>query len=121
MSEDVETQPSNRILDMIRKEYPDYHPLLAIARIAHTAKNYTPEGVEYTDHNLAFRCHQTIAKYCESEIRSVEVRGHIDHTVRTLRVLVDDSTAPLQLSNEEIEDAQILEPIAFEVVNDAGD
>jgi len=53
------------ILSAIQERYPNYHPLLAIAEIAHTP------GV---DVELAFQCHKTIAKYVEPELKSIEVK-----------------------------------------------
>ena len=106
------------ILKMIREKHPDYHPLMAIADIAHNAKSYTSEGVEYEDQALALRCHQTIAKYCESEMKSIEVRGSIDHNLSTLRVVMD--TTKVELLDDDIIDVDVLQPIAFEV-HDAGD
>lgn len=56
----------NAILEMIREKHPDYHPLLALADMAHEP------GVE---DRIKFQCHQTIAKYVESELKSIEVKG----------------------------------------------
>ncbi len=112
MSNDkVEKANENKILAMIGTKYPGYHPLMAIADIAHTAKGYTSDGVEYEDQALALRCHQTIAKYCEAEIKSIEVRGHIDHNISTLRLIVDDSKAPALIEHDT--DVSLLQPIEF--------
>lgn len=68
---------------MLRAEYPNYHPLVSIARIAHR-----PEA----DLDLQFKCHSTIAKYIESELRSVEVKADIreSHTVKVSLFDVED-------------------------------
>ena len=105
---------------MIQSKYPEYHPLMAIANIAHNAKAYLPDGTEVPDQNLELRCHQTIAKYCETELKSVEVRGHIDHNVSTLKVVMDTTKPPL-LTQEELDTADVLEPIVFEELKNAGD
>lgn len=60
----VAGQP-NMLLNMIRSKYPNYHPLLAIADIAHECGD---------DRKLEFECHKTIAKYIEPELKSLEVR-----------------------------------------------
>lgn len=68
--------PRNQLLlALIQKEYPAYHPLLAIVRIAHDS-NATLA--------LQFDCHKTIAKYVEPELKSIEVRGSVEsqHRVR---------------------------------------
>ena len=54
----------SRILDMLQKEEPNYHPLVAIHRLTK----------ETEDQRLQFDCHRTIAKYVESERRSIEVK-----------------------------------------------
>lgn len=59
-----------QLLGMIQKEFPAYHPLLSIARIAHSSE---------ADLKLQFECHKTIAKYVEPEIKSIEVKGELGH------------------------------------------
>jgi hypothetical protein len=77
MSLELATQaPRNKqLLDLIQREFPNYHPLLSIARIAHSV-----------DASLAlqFEAHKTVAKYVESELKSVEHKGAIEnrHNVR---------------------------------------
>lgn len=61
------------LLGMIQKEFPSYHPLLSIARIAHS---------QDADLKLQFECHKTIAKYVEPEIKSIEVKGEVGHRHR---------------------------------------
>lgn len=69
-SPDAPDRPRRDILlGMIQKEYPNYHPLVSIARIAH-------HGDAPLD--LQFKCHQTIAKYVEPELKSLEVKGEIN-------------------------------------------
>lgn len=69
------TAPKSKsnILAAIQERYPNYHPLIAIAEIAHT------QGV---DVDLAFQCHKTIAKYVEPELKAVEIKS--ESTGRTL-------------------------------------
>lgn len=57
------------LLGMLQKEYPSYHPLVSIARIAHD---------DSADLKLQFECHKTIAKYVEPELKSIEVKGEIN-------------------------------------------
>lgn len=69
MSETPELSRRDVLLGMIQKEYPNYHPLVSIARIAHHND---------ADLELQFKCHQTIAKYVEPELKSLEVKGEIN-------------------------------------------
>lgn len=63
-------EPSRRdlLLGMIQKEFPSYHPLISIARIAHHGD---------ADLKTQLECHKTIAKYVEPELKSIEVKGEI--------------------------------------------
>ena len=54
----------SRILEMLREGDANYHPLVAIKGIASRT----------IDERLEFDCHKTIAKYVESERRSIEVK-----------------------------------------------
>lgn len=78
------------ILDVIRESYPNYHPLVSIAHIAHDTSS---------DPRLRFDCHKAIAKYVEPELKSLEVRGVFEDDRRVIVSLFD-----------EIADATILEP-----------
>jgi hypothetical protein len=79
----VTTTRSAALVTMLHAEFPNYHPLLSIARLAHH---------EDADLRLQFECHKTIAKYIESELKSVEVKGDIreEKVVRVSLFDVDD-------------------------------
>ena len=64
MSNALAVPNQSPVLALIRTEYPEYHPLLAIARIAHDTE----------DPKIKLDCHKTIAKYTEPELKSIEVR-----------------------------------------------
>lgn len=86
----------NSILSAIQVKYPNYHPLIAIAEIAHT------EGV---DIELKFNCHKTIAKYIEPELKAVEIKTD-PNNLPTVRV---------SLFQDDISDAEIItEPAQIE-------
>jgi hypothetical protein len=53
----------DRVLSLLQEEYPGYHPLIGVAKIAHTTE----------DQRLEFDCHKTLSKYVEPELKSVEV------------------------------------------------
>lgn len=82
----------SHVLDAIRQHYPEYHPLVSIAHLAHDVTS---------DPRLKFDCHRVIAKYVEPELKSLEVRGSFTETRRVSVSLFEES---------EIIDAVIVEP-----------
>jgi hypothetical protein len=70
-SQELTPEASRRdvLLGMIQKEFPSYHPLISIARIAHH---------DGADLKVQLECHKTIAKYVEPELKSLEVKGEIN-------------------------------------------
>lgn len=98
-----ETEPENKVLSLIRSHYPQYHPLVSIAHIAHSCDG---------DQRLELECHKTIAKYVEQELKSVEHKGHIDHEINTLRVIIDDRQAPEPAVIDG--EAEIIQEITFD-------
>lgn len=83
------------VLSVIQEIYPGYHPLVAIAQIAHSMDRDV-------DARLRFDCHKTIAKYVEPELKSLEIKGQIEET-RQVRVSL--------FSDDDIEDAEFTEPL----------
>lgn len=63
------TTRKDLLLGMIQREFPAYHPLISIARIAHSND---------ADLKLQFECHKTIAKYVEPELKSIEVKSEVN-------------------------------------------
>ena len=59
-----EIDQSTAIMQMIQKEYPQYHPVMSMVRLAHS--DVSPE--------LQFQCHKTVASYILPTLKSVEVR-----------------------------------------------
>ena len=82
--------PSNCLLDLIREEFPDYHPLLSLARIAHKSAETVDENDEIPSLKLQVECHTTIAKYTESQRKSIEVKGAVSHEFGKLRVFISN-------------------------------
>lgn len=80
----VSTPRSAALVTMLHAEFPNYHPLLSIARLAHN---------QDADLRLQFECHKTIAKYIECELKSIEVKGdiHEDKVVRVSLFDVEDA------------------------------
>ena len=86
----VTTTRSSALVTMLHAEFPNYHPLLSIARLAHH---------EDADLRLQFECHKTIAKYLEPELKSVEVKGEIREE-KVVRVsLFDVQDAEVKISS----------------------
>lgn len=67
------------LLAMIQQEFPEYHPLVSIARIAHD---------ERASLNLQFECHKTISRFVEPELKSIEV--HQEKPNKTVTVTLFD-------------------------------
>lgn len=53
----------DRVLELLQSEYPQYHPLIAVARLAHSTE----------DDRLEFDCHKVLAEFVEPKLKSVEV------------------------------------------------
>jgi len=53
----------DRILALLQEDYPEYHPLMGLAKIAHTTD----------DDRLKFDCHKTLAGFIEPTLKAVEV------------------------------------------------
>ena len=80
------------VLEMLQSRYPGYHPLMAIADIAHS-------GAADNDVKLQFDCHKTIAEYVLPKLRAVEHSGEVNQQRRVI----------VQLFQEDVEDAQLVE------------
>lgn len=59
--------PSDVALSLVRSEYPQYHPLIALARLAHR-----PDVV--ADSKLELEVHKTILPYVVPKLASIEVK-----------------------------------------------
>lgn len=84
----AETQ-RDRLMGMLQEEFPDYHPILSIARIAHD---------ENASLNTQVDCHKTVLKYTESELKSIEVKADQGSDFGTLRVIME--SAPTDIPTE---------------------
>ncbi len=77
----------DHLLAMIRSEYPDYHPLVSIARIAHDEK---------ADLKLQFECHKTISKFIEPELKSVDLKSDGDEPRRVVISMFPDKPSRIE-------------------------
>lgn len=64
---------AQKLLELIRQEYPDYHPLVKLAELAETTMYLTEEGPKeiQASAQMQFLCHREIAKYVIPRPRSV--------------------------------------------------
>lgn len=72
----------SRILTMLQKVEPDYHPLVAILKIAKS-----PDAID--DLRLQMDCHAKIAKYVEAERRSIDVKTEDGAELVKLNIKID--------------------------------
>ena len=91
---------NSSVLAAIQTFYPDYHPLISIAHLAHE---------QSSDPRLRFDCHRVIAKYVEPELKSLEVKGTITDARRVSVSLFDDSN---------VVDVEIVKPKQLQYAND---
>lgn len=106
----------DHLLAMIRREYPEYHPLVSIARIAHR---------QDADLKLQFECHKTISKFIEPELKSVENRGGQDDQRRVVISMFPDKPnliengATYGYDGKHIQDIEDVDYIAEETHRDS--
>jgi hypothetical protein len=65
----VPNKDKRTLIERLRAEYPGYHPVIAMARIAHDPKS---------DRATQFAAHKEIARYIEPQRKAVEVTGAPD-------------------------------------------
>ncbi len=64
------------LLEMLNEKYPNYHPVIAMVKIAHKSKNEV----------LRFQAHKEVAKYIAPQLKSVEIKD-----VTTLEAFINMS------------------------------
>jgi hypothetical protein len=93
-----------RLLRMLQKQHPNYHPLLSIAKIAHDAEEGYGEDNE-PNLELALRAHQTVLRFVEPELKSIEVKVEKKDT-RTINVrLFEESVITVEPTSEQASNA----------------
>jgi hypothetical protein len=55
------------VLELVQRHYPEYHPVLAMVRLAHDDR-------VTADPRLEFEVHKAVAPYCVPKLASVEVK-----------------------------------------------
>lgn len=91
-----EVDQSSALMQMIHKEYPQYHPVMSMVRLAHL-EGVTPE--------LQFQCHKAVASYILPTLKSVEVR--VDQKKKRM--------VTVSLFDDDIQEGQLVEESTMEV------
>ena len=76
---------SQLALDIVQREFPNYHPLIALARLAHR------DDVT-CDPKLELEVHKTILPYVAPKLSSVEVKAEINEDRRVIVSLFETRT-----------------------------
>lgn len=79
--------PAQEALELVQREFPQYHPLMALARLAHRS-----DVVE--DPKLELAVHQTILPYVQPKLSSVEVKADLSSHRRVVVTLFEDVEVP---------------------------
>lgn len=76
--------PGERLLALIQAKHPAYHPIVAIADLAHS------DEVKL-DPRLELECHKAILPYVESRLATVEQKIDLTETRRVIVSLFEDA------------------------------
>lgn len=74
-------------LALVRQEFPNYHPLVSLTRLAHKQ-----EVID--DPKLEFEVHKAILPYVTPKLSSIEVKSDIQETRRVIVSLFEQHTLP---------------------------
>jgi len=102
----------DHLLALIRAEYPEYHPLVSMARIAHN---------EDADLKLQFECHKTISKFIEPELKSVEMKSDGDEQRRVVISMFPDKPSRIERGSTYLEGEDITDVAVEEAYRDSDD
>lgn len=80
----VPKTPGERLLAMIQQRHPNYHPIVAIADLAHD------QNVK-ADPRLELECHKAILPYIESKLANIEQKINLTETRRVVVSLFEDA------------------------------
>lgn len=93
---------SEMALDIVQREFPNYHPLLSLARLAHDDR-------VKDDPKLELEVHRTILPYVAPKLSSVEVKTDVKEERRVIVSLFEQR----QLDNGSVVDVEV--PLVTEV------
>ena len=94
--------PAEAALALVRSEYPNYHPLVSLVRLAH-------KDTVIEDPRLEFEIHKAILPYVTPKLSSIEVKTEVDQTRRVVVSLFEQHTLP----NGNVVDVEV--PLVTEV------
>lgn len=79
--------PADMALALVRQEFPNYHPLVSLTRLAHKQ-----EVID--DPKLEFEVHKAILPYVTPKLSSIEVKSETQETRRVIVSLFEQHTLP---------------------------
>lgn len=79
--------PGEQALSLIQREFPNYHPLVALARLAHR------DDVKQ-DPRLEHDCHKALLPYVVPKLANVEVKVQPNDDRRVIVSLFEQHTLP---------------------------
>jgi len=62
-------KPKRALLKLLQEKYPNYHPVLEMAKIAHDMDN---------DVTLRANMHKEVAQYVEAKQKAIEIQAEVD-------------------------------------------
>jgi len=96
--------PADQALALARSEFPNYHPLVSLVRLAHKE-----QVVE--DPRLEFEIHKAILPYVTPKLSSIEVKSEVNDTRRVIVSLFEQQTLP----NGQVVDVEV--PLVTDVTD----
>lgn len=79
--------PSEAALALVQTEFPQYHPLIALARLAHRKD-------VIDDPKLELEVHKTILPYVAPKLANIEVKADISEERRVIVSLFEERQLP---------------------------
>lgn len=79
--------PADKALALVRSEFPNYHPLVSLVRLAHKQ-----EVID--EPRLEFEIHKAILPYVTPKLSSIEVQSEVNDTRRVVVSLFEQHTLP---------------------------
>jgi hypothetical protein len=78
---------SEMALELVQREFPNYHPLISLARLAHRTE-------VIADPKLELEVHRTILPYVAPKLANVEVKAEVREERRVIVSLFEDRQLP---------------------------
>jgi hypothetical protein len=78
---------SEMALELVQREFPNYHPLISLARLGHRTE-------VMADPKLELEVHKTILPYVAPKLANVEVKAEVREERRVIVSLFEDRQLP---------------------------